>query len=61
MENLDRMAKTVRDAVDRLLAWKGTEIGVAMLVTNTSFTKDAIWTAAQDRNRHFFVSMTSTI
>jgi predicted Fe-Mo cluster-binding NifX family protein len=44
---------TGRDAVDRLLAWKDTEIGVGMLVTNTSFTKDALWTAAQERNRHF--------
>lgn len=45
--------KTGRDAVDRLLAWKDTEIGVGMLVTNTAFTKDALWTAEQERNRHF--------
>jgi hypothetical protein len=45
--------KTGREAVDRLLAWKDTEIGIGLLVTNTSFTRDAIWAAAQERNQHF--------
>ena len=44
---------TGRDAVDRLLAWKGTDIGLGMLVTNTSFTKDALWRAAQEGSRAF--------
>ncbi len=51
---------TGRDAVDRLLAWKGTEIGLGMLVTNTSFSKDALWKAAQDGNRSFSGSAIST-
>jgi transcriptional regulator with XRE-family HTH domain len=45
--------KTGRDAVDRLLAWKDSMFGVGLLVTNTSFTKDAIWTAQQERNSRF--------
>ena len=45
--------KTGRNAVDRLLAWKGTEIGLGMLVTNTTFTKDALWKAAQEGSRAF--------
>jgi len=45
--------KTGRDAVDRLLAWKDTDIGIGMLVTNTAFTKDALWAAAQARNKYF--------
>jgi len=45
--------KTGRDAVDRLLAWKDTYFGIGLLVTNTSFTHDAVWTAQQDRNARF--------
>jgi transcriptional regulator with XRE-family HTH domain len=45
--------RTGRDAVDRLLAWKDTEFGVGLLVTNTSFTRDAIWVAQQERNARF--------
>lgn len=45
--------KTGRDAVDRLLAWKGSQFGVGMLVTNTAFSRDALWAAAQERNRDF--------
>jgi hypothetical protein len=45
--------KTGRDAVDRLLAWKDTNITIALLVTNTAFTKPALWTAALERNKHF--------
>jgi predicted Mrr-cat superfamily restriction endonuclease len=48
-----RDRKTEREAVDRLLAWKDTYFGIGMLVTNTTFTKDAIWTAQRERNRHF--------
>ena len=45
--------KTGRDAVDRLLAWKDSYFGVGLLVTNTSFTHDAVWTAQQERNARF--------
>jgi len=45
---------TGREAVDRLLAWKDSRyFGVGLLATNTSFTKDAIWTAHQERNARF--------
>lgn len=44
---------TGRDAVDRLLAWQNTAFRLAMLVTNTRFTRDALWTAARDPARHF--------
>src|ERR1039457_466898 len=45
--------KTGRDAVDRLLAWKDSYFGVGLLVTNTAFTRDAVWTAQQERNARF--------
>ena len=45
--------RTGRDAVDRLLAWKDSYFGVGLLVTNTSFTHDAVWTAQQERNTRF--------
>jgi len=45
--------KTGRDAVDRLAAWKGAPFGAGLLVTNTGFTKDAIWAAARERNAAF--------
>ena len=45
--------KTGRDAIDRLLAWKDSYFGVGLLVTNTSFTHDAVWTAQQERNTRF--------
>jgi transcriptional regulator with XRE-family HTH domain len=48
-----RDRKTEREAVDRLLAWKDSYFGVGLLVTNTSFTRDAVWTAGHERNRHF--------
>jgi hypothetical protein len=44
--------KTGRDAVDRLASWNG-PFRLGMLVTNTAFTKDAVWAAAQDRNKDF--------
>jgi hypothetical protein len=44
---------TGRDAVDRLLAWKDSYFGVGLLVTNTAFTRDAVWTAQQERNARF--------
>jgi restriction endonuclease len=44
--------KVGRDAVDKLASWNG-PFRLGMLVTNTAFTKDAIWAAAQERNRHF--------
>ncbi len=45
--------KTGRGAVDRLLAWKGTEFRLGLLVTNTDFTSDARWVAARLDNRPF--------
>ncbi|MCZ2153410.1 MAG: restriction endonuclease [Bryobacterales bacterium] len=45
--------KTGRDAVDRLLAWKDSYFGIGLLVTNTSFTNDAVWTAQRERNARF--------
>jgi len=41
------------DAVDRLLAWKDSVFRAGLLVTNTSFTNDAIWKAHKDGNAHF--------
>jgi transcriptional regulator with XRE-family HTH domain len=41
------------DAVDRLLAWKDSVFRAGLLVTNTSFTKDAVWKAHNDGNAHF--------
>jgi transcriptional regulator with XRE-family HTH domain len=45
--------KTGRDAVDRLLAWKDSYFGIGLLVTNTKFTNDAVWTAQRERNARF--------
>jgi transcriptional regulator with XRE-family HTH domain len=45
--------KTGRDAVDRLLAWKDSYFGIGLLVTNTNFTNDAVWTAQRERNARF--------
>jgi transcriptional regulator with XRE-family HTH domain len=45
--------RTGRDAVDRLLAWKDSYFGVGLLVTNTTFTRDAVWAAQQERNARF--------
>ena len=45
--------KTGRAAVDRLLSWKNGVFSLGLLVTNTTFTADATWTAAQDNNRFF--------
>ena len=45
--------KTGRGAVDRLLAWKDSYFGVGLLVTNTSFTHDAVSTAQKERNARF--------
>jgi len=39
--------------VDRLLAWKGKGFGVGLLITNTAFTRDAIWAANRDSDRDF--------
>jgi hypothetical protein len=41
------------DAIDRMLAWKDTVFRAGLLVTNTRFTKDAIWKAQKDGNVHF--------
>ena len=48
-----RNRKTEREAVDRLLAWKDSYFGVGLLVTNTVFTRDAVWAAMQEQNRRF--------
>ncbi|MCJ7653644.1 MAG: restriction endonuclease [Actinobacteria bacterium] len=45
--------KTGRSAVDRLLAWRDSQFRLGLLVTNTDFTKDARWVAAQENNRAF--------
>jgi hypothetical protein len=44
---------TGRDAVDRLLAWQNTAFRLGMLVTNTRFTRDALWAASRDPASHF--------
>ena len=45
--------KTGRPAVDRLLAWKDSAFRLGLLVTNTEFTKDALWVARLERHRPF--------
>jgi transcriptional regulator with XRE-family HTH domain len=45
--------KTGREVVDRLLAWKDTYFALGLLVTNTHFTEDARWLAAEERNKVF--------
>ncbi len=45
--------KTGRQAVDRLLSWKDSCFNLGLLVTNTGFTKDALWVATRDKNRAF--------
>jgi predicted Mrr-cat superfamily restriction endonuclease len=45
--------KTGRAAVDRLVSLKGGMFSFGLLVTNTYFTQDAKWVAAQAHNRHF--------
>lgn len=42
-----------RPDVDRLLAWKNSAFNLGLLVTNTSFTRDALWLASQDPNKAF--------
>ncbi len=42
-----------RTDVDRLLAWKGRQFHLGMLVTNSRFTEDARWLAAKESNRQF--------
>lgn len=44
---------TGRDTVDRLLAWQNSEFRLGMLVTNTQFTRDAVWKASCDPAKHF--------
>lgn len=45
--------KTGREAVDRLLSWKDSPFRLGLLVTNTGFTKDALWLAEKERNKSF--------
>ena len=45
--------KTGRGAVDRLLSWKDSAFRLGLLVTNTEFTKDALWVAAREHNKFF--------
>lgn len=40
--------KTGRPSVDRLLAWADTAFRIGLLVTNTGFTKDALWLAEKN-------------
>lgn len=49
----ERDGKTGREAVDRLLAWKDSHFRLGLLATNTEFTKDARWAAAQATNQTF--------
>jgi transcriptional regulator with XRE-family HTH domain len=44
---------TGRPDVDRLLAWKDSPFRVGLMVTNTSFSRDARWLADQVSNRAF--------
>jgi len=45
--------KTGREAVDRLLSWKDSFFRLGMLITNTCFTRDALWVASQMNNKNF--------
>jgi transcriptional regulator with XRE-family HTH domain len=45
--------KTGRDAVDRLLSWQRTPFNLGLLITNTAFTRDALWVATREQNRSF--------
>lgn len=45
--------KTGRESVDRLLAWQNTAFRLGLLVTNSYFTRDALWKASQDPARNF--------
>lgn len=45
--------KTGRSAVDRLLSWMNNQFSLGLLVTNTFFTRDALWVATQEQNRKF--------
>jgi transcriptional regulator with XRE-family HTH domain len=44
---------TGRTDVDRLLAWKDSPFRIGLLVTNTTFSKDARWLADQANNNAF--------
>jgi transcriptional regulator with XRE-family HTH domain len=46
-------ARTGRAAVDRLLAWEASAFRLGLLVTNTEFTKDALWVAGLEQHRSF--------
>ena len=41
--------KTGRGVVDRMASWREKGFGVGLLVTNTAFTRDALWAANRDR------------
>ncbi len=45
--------RTGREAVDRLLSWKDSPFRLGLLVTNTGFTRDALWAASEERAKHF--------
>jgi transcriptional regulator with XRE-family HTH domain len=45
--------RTGRAAVDRLLAWEASPFRLGLLVTNTEFTKDALWVAGMEQHRAF--------
>jgi hypothetical protein len=46
-------ARTGRAPVDRLLSWKDSPFRLGLLVTNTRFTRDALWAASEERAKHF--------
>ena len=45
--------KVTRPDVDRLLAWKDSPFRLGMLITNTFFTRDALWLASRLNHRDF--------
>ncbi len=48
----DQRYRTGSDAVQKLLAWKDSPFRMGLLVTNTPFTRQAVWLANQERNRN---------
>jgi hypothetical protein len=50
--NIGRHQGPLADLISRICS-TGIYFGVGLLVTNTSFTKDAVWTAQQERNSRF--------
>ena len=45
--------KVGRPEVDRLLAWKDSYFGLGLFITNSYFTRDALWLAGLQKNASF--------